>query len=352
MSDPRKLDSIEAFRPREAADFTEVALTRKAEILLEAFHGRMPTGSELLNISEELGVELATAVYIRALQESNTHGSLIRKLRAFELNKWSRSAAGDLEVAVVASNFFHSGRRWGDHVEPWRNWARELGFKTASIDTDPQLSVAANARVILEFLRNDPDTPRLIVSYGQGSAEMRYLLQRRVKELENVRGWISVCGACDGLTSSQIFLEDNLPNLFLRLRMKLAGRNPITLTETSPDFPFWQNPMPVPKGMAVISIVGVPYRWQVAKRLRRLYDRLSVKGPNDGLVSIFEAAAYPSLIVPLGGLDHRASDIVLEPVLKRLFAVLAIEHCQVKKVEPEKEKGPGSNPGLFELICS
>lgn len=352
MSEPRKLDSIEAFRPREAADFNEVALARKAEILLEAFHGRMPTGSELLNISEELGVELATAVYLRALQESNTHGALIRDLRAFELNKWNRSAAEGLEVAIVASNFFHSGRRWGDHVEPWRTWASELGFKTDSIDTDPRFSVAANARVILDFLRSDPDTPRLIVSYGQGSAEMRYLLQRQVKELENVRGWISVCGACDGATSSEIFLEDNLPNLILRLRMKLAGRNPITLTETAPNFPFWRNPMPVPKGMAVVSIVGVPYRWQVAKKLRRLYDRMAAKGPNDGVVSIFDAAAYPGWIVPLSGLDHRASDAVLEPVLKRLFAVLAVERFQLKKTVPEKEKGPASNPGPFELALS
>lgn len=346
MSDPRKLDSIEAFRPQAEADFSEVALTRKADLILEAFGGRMPTAPELLNISEELGVELATAVYLRSLQESETHGALNRKLRAFDLNQWNPASAGDVEVTIIASNFLLSGRRWGAHVEPWRAWARELGLKSEVIETDPRRSVAANARLIFEFLTRDPDTPRLIVSYGQGSAEMRYLLHRRVnrdpanplpEELENVRGWISVCGACSGATWSQMIQASRLQHLLFRLRMKVAGRNPITLAETSPAFPLWRKPMPVPKGMAVISIIGVPYRWQVSKGLRPSYDRMATKFPNDGLVHVFEAAAYPGLIVPLSGLDHSAADAVLEPVLKRLFAILALEYL---KKEARNLSGP------------
>mgnify|MGYP001251206408 CR=1 FL=1 len=362
MNDPR--ESIEAFRPREKADFSEVALARKAEQVLEAFDGRQPTRSELLNITEELGVELGTAVYLRSLQESGTHGALIRKLRSFDLSRWQKARAGGIEIAIVASNFVQSGRRWGSHADTWRAWARELGFKTDVVETDPRLSVAANAHLIAEYLRQAPNTPRLIVSYGQGSAEMRYVLQRCVSrnhgesvpfELENVLGWISVCGACGGSALSRMANESFWLGAWLRLRMWLAGRNAVTLKETEPGFPLWQKPMPVPKGMAVISVVGVPYRWQVSRFLRVPYEWIGAQWPNDGVVSVYEASAYPGLIVPLGGLDHRAKDTVLEPVLKRLFAVLAVENfekAQMVEGKPskEKKKGPDVDPGPLELL--
>lgn len=349
MSDPRKLDSIEDFRPQAETDFSEVALARKAELLLKAFNGRLPTTAELINITEELGVELGTAVFLRSLQESNTHGAFLRKLRAFSLDGLDRSICGDFEVAIVASNLFQSGRRWGDHAATWRSWARELEFKTEVIETDPRRSVAANARVIFEHLARSPERPRFVVTYGQGSAEMRYLLHRRVnrdpveplpEELENVRGWISICGAFGGASSSRLLQENRLQRLLVRLRMKVAGRNPITLAETTPTFPLWRKPLPVPKGMAIVSVVGAPQRWQVSRGLRLSYDAIAAHCPNDGLVNVLEASAYPGLLVPVAGMEHRASDAALEPVFKRILAVMAmdLQSLGVERVRTDLER--------------
>jgi hypothetical protein len=294
----------------------------------------------LSNIVEELGVELATAVFLRSLQDANVHGTFWRDVRGLELSTIDRAANRGIEVAVVASNMYLSARKWGDHVETWRAWARRLGFQTEVIETDPRRSIAANARMIFEYLARSPHRPRIIATYGQGSAEFRYLLQRRVnretshrppnqmlsqlpEELAGVRGWINVCGAFSGAGSSRALQGHRLSRLLMRLRMKVAGRNPITLAETSSAFPIWHKPLVVPPRLCIASLIGVPYRWQVPVQLQLHYDALAKTTPSDGVVGVFEAAAYPGLIVPIAGMSHRAPATLLEPIFSRTLALMA-----------------------------
>lgn len=330
----RLATEVESLRPKSKADLTEMALAHKAGLLTEAFRGRLPTSSELRNLTEELGVELATAVYLRTLSDSNIHGPFARRVRSFDFAGWDQLSvrAAKVEVVVVASNLFQSGRKWADHVEDWRMWARDLGFTTDVIETDPRRSIAANARVIFEHLARSPNRKRVIVTYGQGGAEFRYLLHRRInrtveeplpEELAEVRAWINVCGAFAGASTSRYFQENRVRRLLARLRMKVAGRNPIVLAESSSLFPLWRRPLPVPPGMSITSIVGVPYRPQVPVSMSLLYEELAKTTPNDGVVTVVEAAAHPGWIIPVQGMSHRADNSRLEPVFKRVLAVLA-----------------------------
>src|SRR4051812_2593563 len=85
--------ALQAFRPKSKTDLTEMALAHKASILAEAFRGRLPTAVELRNVTEELGVELATALYLRTLQESNVHGPFARKVRTYDFAGWDKLSA-------------------------------------------------------------------------------------------------------------------------------------------------------------------------------------------------------------------------------------------------------------------
>lgn len=327
------VDALAAFRVGGSGDLTEMELAHKASILAQAFQGRLPTTNELKNITEELGLELATAVFSRTLQDSNVHGPFSRAVRTFDFRGWDAvtARAAKVEVAIVASNLFQSGRKWGDHVEDWRMWARDLGFTTDVIETDPRRSVAANARLIFEYLARSPNRRRIVVTYGQGSAEFRYLLHRRVyreaidpipEEVSQICGWINICGAFGGASSSRYFQENRVRRLLARLRMKVAGRNPITLAETSSLFPLWRKPLPVLPGLEIASIVGVPYRNQIPVGLFNLYNEIGKTVPNDGAVSVIEACAHPGAIVAVPGLTHRAENVQLEPVFKRTLAVV------------------------------
>lgn len=326
-------DTLAAFRARAKSDLTEMDLAHKASILAQAFQGRLPTTNELNNITEELGLELATAVFLRTLQDSKMHGGFARTVRSFDFRGWDAvtARAAKVEVAVIASNLFQSGRKWGDHVEDWRMWARDLGFTTDVIETEPRRSVASNARVIFEYLARSPNRRRIIVTYGQGSAEFRYLLHRRVyreerdpipEEVTQICGWLNVCGAFAGASSSRYFQENRVRRLLARLRMKVAGRNPMTLAETSSLFPLWRKPLPVLPGLDIASIVAVPYRAQIPPSLLSLYCELGKSVPNDGAVSVIEASAHPGSILAVPGLTHRAESHLLEPVFKRTLAVM------------------------------
>jgi hypothetical protein len=325
---------LESLKPKSESDFTDVALSHKASLLAQAFRGRLPTSIELKNITEELGVEIATALFWRTLQESNAHGGFAREVRGVDFSKWDKAAAraSGIEVVVIASNLFQSGRQWGDHVEMWRAWARDLGFTTDMIETNPRMSVAANARVIFEYLARSPQRARVIVSYGQGSAEFRYLMHRRVnrdprdpipEEIAQIKGWINVCGAYGGSSTSRFIQENRLRRLLMRLRMKVAGRNPITLAETAASFPLWRRPMPLLPGMEVVSVVAVPYRDQIPAGLQGYYDLVAKDAPNDGVVSVSEATAHHGFVLPVAGMTHQAEKAKLEPMLKRTLAVMA-----------------------------
>jgi len=329
-------DLIEDFRTRSRADFSEGALAYKASVLAQAFKGRLPTASELKDVCEELGAELATALFLRTLMDSPHHGAFARDVRTFNFASWDPQVtrAAQVEVAIVASNLFQSGRQWGDHVDEWRLWARELGFTTEVIETDPRRSIASNARVIFEHLARSPSRRRIIVTYGQGSAEFRYLLHRRLhrdpnepvpEEIEQIRGWISVCGAFSGASSSRYFQENRVRRLLARLRMKVAGRNPIVLAETSSLFPLWRRPLPDVSSLplAIASIVAVPTRNQVPAAQQIIFSELAKAAPNDGVVSVTEACAHPGLILAVPGMNHRAANPILEPILKRTLAVVA-----------------------------
>src|SRR3712207_8393304 len=69
-------------RPPRSTLFPYTTLFRslhKAAPLAKVFAGRLPTAAELRNITEELGVELANAVFAVALSESTSHGAYGRR---------------------------------------------------------------------------------------------------------------------------------------------------------------------------------------------------------------------------------------------------------------------------------
>lgn len=348
--------------PTDSADFTEMSLLRRAIPIAEVFKGRLPSRKELDDINHELGTELATIVLQRTIQQSELHGAFVKDVRGTDpssLLERIKGLAQKFEVTVVASNLYQSGRKWGDHVDSWRSWARELGFTTESIETRADFSVAENARLIGEFLSHSNHANRIIVTYGQGTSEFRYLLSRRLghrgpgerrvaservlseaPELSRVRGWINVCGSFSGARSSDRALSSLIRRGMANVSMKWQGRNPITLGETATDFPLWREITNIPSQMLVSSLVGLPVGRQVSKPLRDSYQALAKFGPNDGAVLAMDACAQPGLIVPVLGLDQTAADAVLMPMFKRLLIATAV--TMTASLAGERARTPGA----------
>ncbi len=344
------MDSPARLRPTRPEDFSEMALAQKASQLGEVFEGRVPSARELENITEELGVELATAIVLKILQDSPVHGEFGRRMRAIDpADPLDRSSlTNEIEVTVVASNHFRSGRKWGDHVDTWRAWARDIGFKTDVIETLPGSSVAENARLIREMLTGGHRTRRIIVTYGQGASEFRYLLHRLralngMHELNDVRGWLNICGSFNGSSASRYYDQNVFRRSLEKIRLRLSGRNPSTVSETSSSFLMWRYPTGIPRELITVSLVGLPMRWQISRGLYFLYDQISRRQPNDGVVSFLEATAQPGVIVPISGMSHHAAEMKLRPVFQRTLLLMA------NSLEIEAKKSPTSEPPGLEL---
>lgn len=334
-----ELDELARLQVKEASDLTEMGLLYRASQLAEAFAGRLPSVAELKDINRELGVEIATTVWLKSLLKAKGHGGFWRELQKQGAEP---ASCADYEVIIVASQLPLSGRRWGDHVEEWRQWARELGFATEVIETLPQSSVAENARFIRDYLTAFPHPRRIVVTYGQGTSEFRYYLSRvnevtrlakqeriyaseRVSGvatgMEGVKAWISVCGAYAGASSSVWLGQGFWNKLRSFINMKFSGRHPKALTEMAPNCGYWRQPTPLPEGLMAVSLVGLPLRSQIPMGLHSSYSALAKESPNDGRVALYEACVPGSLYVPVAGMSHRAESRWLQPLFKRVLLV-------------------------------
>lgn len=347
----------ESFRPRSDADFTEVGLIRRAAPILEAFSNRIPLSRELRDIYENFGVELAQTVFTQSLERSPVYGGLIRRVRSFDPRTFEliREKARRFEVTIVRSSLPIRGLAWGEFADTWQAWARSMGFTTDIIETQESNDLRANAKAISTYLFSNPHPRRILVTYGEGAAEFRSLLAQRLGvrgtaggnrtagfprdaaangeaiddagELAQIHTWINVAGAYGGAAIAR-FKNDSRWEAFKLELSRYFGRFPIQarairLRQLDSRLPVWRTPPVFPKQMQVINVVGLPFRNDLPSNLKVSSLRVTpVIGVNDGAVGLYESIAHPGLIVPVKGMTQMAERYKLEPVLRRLLAII------------------------------
>ena len=330
-------NGIEKSRIRHPSDLTQVGLKIRASEISEAFKERLPLRKELSDIQEHFGLEIATTVLLKALETIPAYRAFNnRVLRApAVLPPELREKARKFEVMVVASNLDQSGRKWGDHVEPWTSWARSMGFTTDFVPTEPRHSVSENARLIHHYLINHPHPNRIIVTYGQGASELKMLLLHQYgirgkssgageKSLDSVRLWLNIAGAFGGVASNRYLARTKAMDFLNRYRFAFFGRNPIVLDELGTTNSYFKQTPNFPATLSVANIIGLPLRSEVPVRLLRLYHYLAnvaKMGPTDGVLAFYDMIAHPGMIVPVPGMAHTLDPIKLEPIFRRTLHV-------------------------------
>ncbi len=336
-----------SFRAKSDADLTEVGLIRRATPLADAFQGRLPFMRELADINEHFGVEVAQTTFNLALSRLPAYGEFIKRVRSYDLQDWSPVAVGakQYEVTFVASTLPVKGAEGFSQFERWQTWARSMGFTTDIILTDPDGSLRDNAQRISTYLVSNPHPRRILITHGPGATEFRTLLSTRfglrgennqaawgqdLGELVSVRIWINIAGAYNGSSYAKLQNSSQLQQLLLRISnywgFKGAAARARIWTQLDSRLPVWRVPPVFPLGLQVFNIIGSPLRTNMPVGLMASHDELGRQiGPNDGAVGVFESIAHPGLILPVQGMSHRAEDLKLEPVLKRLLALVVTE---------------------------
>ena len=332
-------DLREVFRPRTDADFTEVALIRRSAPLVEAFTSRLPLQKELKDIFDSFGTEIAQTVFRQALERSPIYSGLIRRVRSFDPRTFEliRDNAHSFEVTIVRSSMPIRGLPWGEFADVWQRWARAMGFTTDIIETREDNDIRANAKAISTYLFSNPHPRRILVTYGQGAAEFRSLLTQRMGarglepgdagELAQIHTWINIAGAYSGAAVARFENDSWFESLKLELS-RYFGRFPVQARaartrQLDSRLPLWRTAPNFPPQMQVISVVGMPYKNDLPMNLKvSSIDVTKAVGVNDGAIGLYESIAHPGLIIPVQGMTQMAESYKLEPVLRRLLAIV------------------------------
>lgn len=339
-----------------AGPLTEVGIQARALPLAEAFQDRLPLARELRDIQDHFGVEVAQCAFALILEKLPRYSSLIRRIRSKDLrdlaSEPSRTLASKFEVTIVASQLPGTGRKWGDHVDAWREWARSLGFKTDEIRTRPENDLWQNAEVISSHLLSNPHPNRILITYGQGALELRSLLTRRLGarvagpalapgtaagELDSIKLWINVAGAYSGASIVEYWKRSLFSRILMRFNLANESRPSRLANQIDSRLTAFKNAPTFPSQMTVMNLVAMPLRHQVPLSLAGSYAFLSERSPTDGMVDLYSSIASPGFIVPVQGMSHLAESIRLEPMLKRALAVF---------LEDQAETSVGKNSSL------
>lgn len=332
-------DLTRSLQARSKSDLTDVQLKRRASPLAEAFQGRLPLPSELHDINAHFGLEIAQTVFTESVERSPVYGPFLRRVRSYDLREANshRESASAFEVTLVPSALPEA--EWGAFVEPIRAWARSLGFTTDVVATREDHDIRENARVLSSYLLSNPHPRRILVTFGQGAAEFRSLLAQRMglrgvtsgedaHELSTIHTWLNVTGAFGGASSARRVNESRWKSFLTEASRYFGGGDRRLRAQRSRQLdsrlPVYRNLPNLPRDLQVINVVGLCTRADVPLKLAVSHLEIaSSLGPNDGLTTVFEQIAHPGLIVPVPGLSAFGPQFRLEPIVKRLLAIVA-----------------------------
>jgi hypothetical protein len=350
----RAVERIRALHdgPAERAD-----LVRLARPLAEAIGNRMPRRSEIRDITSTLGLAIARETFLHSLSRSTAQGAFQQRLRqrlqarmvpppaaGQDLHALLRPADGPFtaqgaspllpEVLVVASPPPGLDRPWRERAQLFARWIEELGLRALVLESERDSSVSGNARRLDELLSASPIRARLVLSYGQGSAEFRYWYERRLRvsrpevreNLLSLKAWVDVCGQAHGSTLAALQTKSRWPAALQRLRFRL-GRESWAAREELADVRsiFDENRL----GQAVeehqlptVRVVGLPEPEQEMMKSQgaRILSRIE---PNDGRSTLTDSLGEdPNLagaVVAVRGLTAEAQASRLRPVIEALL---------------------------------
>jgi hypothetical protein len=289
----------------------DVALLRAAKPLAAGLDGGLPGADWLRALTQERGVDFATAALYEALRAHPQHGAFAAQIESLAPPR-EGGAAGVL--ALVPGLVWEDYPQLGADGQLVMDVARRLGFRVERVPVGGRASLSSNARAIVRFLQDLDASEAWLVSLSKGSADLRFAMSGRFGAFpwRNFSGWVNLCGSPNGSDLAALLTATPWRRLGARATC-LASRIPFeAMLEISSHHVAWLQMPPPPAGFRTINVVGLPLRWHLSGMLASRHRMLSVLGPN--------AFAAPGLIFPLWGYDHYFRGAEMVPLLYRLFA--------------------------------
>jgi len=299
----------------------EVKLARNADELTARFAGRIPTRSELTDITHSHGIDLATRVLYDSIIRANH--DFIQTID--HIQPGSSSASAGFKLVIIPALAYKERPEFGGDGTVIAEIARACGIETEVLEILSLGACVDNAELIKSRIEQEKSTQIVLLSMSKGGAETRLALEalQYAPSSKTVRAWINLCGFVRGSPHS----DQALSSLSLRVRVRLLclalSADYRMVDELYTQNPRWLQPFALPENLLVINLFGIPLLSHIQQRNQyNRYARLMSSGPNDGFAFLSDMIVPNSHSYPLWGADHYFRTPQVSPLLYRIFEYL------------------------------
>jgi hypothetical protein len=285
-------------------------------------------------------VEAQTRAFIELVRSDAANAAVARDFHTLISNSNAPAALPGLRVLFVPGYAWKSDRSTGADFARQRELLARLGLEHELVHTDERGSVEDNAHLVLQAIRAQPASARLLlVSASKGGPEVALALHELSRlpaaEQQTVRGWVSVGGMLRGTPLADAACQWPLSWL-VHLMLWAKGLDGRILHDMRPERrKAAVDQLRIPPHVLLLQYVGAPSAATVSPQARGNYERLAELGPNDGLTLLADQLLPGSLVVVDEGLDHYFRDPQIDIKTLALLQIVAV------RVNPRLADGSG-----------
>jgi hypothetical protein len=313
-------------RPYVAPMVDEVGLLARAAEESRSFGGNVPNRDTLHDLTQQRGIDMATAIFYQSILASPVHGPFVRAVDG-ELPV-PVPAPSRLHLLIVPALYYQELPQYGGDGQAIAEIARACGLCVTFAPLLSKGSLSDNATILWETLCQMQGDQLLLLSLSVGGSEVRLMFAQHADapQLQWIVGWINICGLIRGIPLATQLLRNPLRRLSTQTVCKVIGLDFALVRELDPAHEFWQGSLTLPPKLRVVNLIGVPLHSHVQQRsLFKRYGWMQEMGPNDGMSLLSDLIVESGLIYPLWGADHYFRTPQVSPLLYRLFRHLRRE---------------------------
>jgi hypothetical protein len=303
--------------------------------ILRETEGKPITNTEMKSIADRTSIDFGALIF--AYLQTERHPEIKRIfLQDYELAKEGQldlhAAASRYKVALVPGLFYQSKPHTKGDLREVRATLEEAGFEVVSIPILEAGSVEQNAKIIADFIKNEPVTQKKIalVSTSKGGPDTIYALGHLLSPVDTkkIAIWFSIGGAIRGSYLADHWTQP--PQRWLASVVGVFAGFSIDMVDSLSvrDSRKRMELIRVPPHICVVHFVGVPLSGTVIPEVREGFGDLCRYGPNDGVTLLSDEIIEGSTVITALGLDHWYRD----PDLKR--KILALVSTVTRMAEP------------------
>ncbi len=269
------------------------------------------TPAVLATLTQEQGIDFTTALYYDRLSRRPEVAALLSNYRAHLARENIRPVPPG-RLAIVPGAFYHEYPDTGADGRVIRDEAARLGWETALVPLRSTGHPRENARLLCNWLLQQPPADLVLVSLSKGGADLKAALARPESDeaFARVSAWINLGGIVDGSPMVDWVCARPIARLWYRAVCSLARYDFDAFTALRRGSAGCvAMPLTVPSHIDVVNVVGVPLRRHLSSpRSRRWHRRLAAWGPNDSVTLLSDVCRWPGRVLPIWGTDHYLQD--------------------------------------------